>query len=317
MHRGRYAPSPSGYLHLGNACTALLAWLHMRQKGGVFVLRMEDIDLARCRPEYADAIIEDLRWLGLDWDEGPDVGGPFGSYVQSERMAAYEAALDRLLEAGRLYPCTCTRAQLKAIASAPHGIGSEGPAYPGLCRGRPFTEELLKTRHALRFQLPDEPLAFTDGVFGEQSFPPGAGGDFVVKRSDDMIGYQLAVAVDDAAMGITDVLRGEDLLDSTPRQIFLLRALGLPVPRYAHVPLILGEDGKRLAKRHGSVTLRELRGRGVDSRRIVGCLAHWAGLIDRPEPLAPQELVPLFRLSALPKTPIVYDEAKRRQLLGS
>jgi glutamyl-tRNA synthetase len=316
MLRGRYAPSPTGYLHLGNAFTALLAWLQIRRESGVFVLRMEDIDRDRSRPQYAEAIMEDLRWLGLDWDEGPDIGGPHAPYVQSERLSRYESALERLLEDGWLYPCTCTRALLKAIASAPHGLGSEGAAYPGLCRGRTLTDELRQSRYALRFRLPEEPVSFRDGVFGEQSFPAGAGGDFVVKRSDGLIGYQLAVSVDDAAMGMTDVLRGEDLLDSTPRQMLLLRALGHPVPRYAHVPLILGEDGKRLSKRHGSVTLRELRQAGVDSRRLVGCLAHWAGIQDEPEPLAPQQLIPRFRLSAIRKTPVVFDEAKRLKLFG-
>lgn len=314
MKRGRYAPSPSGYLHIGNAFTALMAWLQTRQAGGVFVLRMEDIDAARCRPEYAKAIMDDLRWLGLDWDEGPDTGGPHGPYVQSERISLYSAALRRLQDVGKLYPCTCTRAQLKAIASAPHGIGSEGPSYPGICRGKRLDAATLTDRYALRFMLPDEPVAFLDGVFGERVFPAGSGGDFVVKRSDSLFAYQLAVAVDDAEMGITDVLRGEDLLDSTPRQIFLLRALGHPVPRYAHVPLLVGEDGHRLAKRHGSVTLRELRQLGVDSRRLAGCLAHWAGLIDRPEPLTPRELVPLFSLSGIRTSAIVFDESKRRQL---
>jgi glutamyl-tRNA synthetase len=316
VKRGRYAPSPSGRLHIGNAFTALIAWLHMRKAGGVFVLRIEDIDRDRCKPEYEAALLDDLRWLGLDWDEGPDVGGPHGPYRQSERIPLYEEAIGRLLEDGRLYPCTCTRSQLKAIASAPHGLAGEGPAYPGFCRGRRLTPALMQSRYALRFRLPDEPLSFVDGVFGGQSFPPGAGGDFIVKRSDGLFGYQLAVAVDDAAMGITDVLRGEDLLDSTPRQIFLLRALGLPVPRYAHVPLILGEDGRRLAKRHGAVTLCELREAGVDARKLAGCLAHWAGIADRPEPASPRELIPLFNLSSLKKTPVVFDEEKRRQLFS-
>lgn len=316
MRRGRYAPSPSGYMHIGNALVALLSWLQMRQCGGTFILRMEDIDTARCKPEFAEAIKEDLHWLGIDWDEGPGVGGPHAPYVQSDRIGLYEDALQRLLESGLLYPCTCTRAELMSIASAPHGLTSEGPAYPGICRSKNRKPDQIEVRFSLRFALPDEPFTFFDGVQGEQTFPPGAGGDFVVKRSDGVFGYQLAVVADDAAMGVTDVLRGGDLLDSTPRQAFLFRALGFPVPRYAHVPLLFGEDGRRLSKRHGSITLRELRENGVTSRRLAGCLAHWAGLVDRPESLSPEELIPLFRLDSIRRESIVFDEAKRTQLLA-
>lgn len=305
---GRFAPTPSGALHLGNARTALLAWLHARREGGRFLLRIEDIDRARSRPHLAEQAIEDLRWLGLDWDEGPGVGGPHGPYYQSEREALYREALARLQASGCLYPCYCSRAQLMAIASAPHGLASEGPAYPGTCRR--LTPEQRREREAggktpsLRFALPDEAITFTDLVAGPQRFPPGAGGDFVVLRADGVIGYQLAVVVDDALMGVTHVLRGGDLLDSTPRQILLYRALGWPVPRFGHLPLLLGPDGARLAKRHGAVTLAGIRAAGTRSEAVVGHLAYLSGLIDRPEPVRPQELVAGFDLARVPREPV-------------
>lgn len=305
---GRFAPTPSGALHLGNARTALLAWLHARREGGRFLLRIEDIDRARSRPHLAEQAIEDLRWLGLDWDEGPGVGGPHGPYYQSEREALYREALARLQASGCLYPCYCSRAQLMAIASAPHGLASEGPAYPGTCRR--LTPEQRREREAggktpsLRFALPDEAITFTDLVAGPQRFPPGAGGDFVVLRADGVIGYQLAVVVDDALMGVTHVLRGGDLLDSTPRQILLYRALGWPVPRFGHLPLLLGPDGARLAKRHGAVTLAGIRAAGTRPEAVVGHLAYLSGLIDRPEPVRPQELVAGFDLARVPREPV-------------
>ncbi|MBY6275228.1 tRNA glutamyl-Q(34) synthetase GluQRS [Symbiobacterium thermophilum] len=305
---GRFAPTPSGALHLGNARTALLAWLHARRAGGRFILRIEDIDRARSRPHLAEQAIADLRWLGLDWDEGPDVGGPHGPYCQSEREELYRDALARLQAEGRLYPCYCSRAQLMAIASAPHGLASEGPAYPGTCRR--LTPEERRAREAggktpsLRFALPDEEIAFTDLIAGPQRFPPGAGGDFVVLRADGVIGYQLAVVVDDALMGVTHVLRGGDLLDSTPRQILLYRALGWPVPAFGHLPLLLGPDGARLAKRHGAVTLAGIRAAGTPPETVVGHLAYLSGLVDRPEPVRPEELIPVFDLARIPREPV-------------
>lgn len=294
--RGRYAPSPSGYLHLGNARTALIAWLQMRSAGGQFILRMEDIDAPRCKPEYAAYIIDDLRWLGLDWDEGPDIGGPYSPYTQSERLTLYEEALTALQREGYLYPCFCTRSQLQAIASAPHGLQSEGPVYPGTCR-RYLTEPVpIEEKHSLRFAMPSV----------------CEGGDFVVCRSDGIIGYQLAVVVDDAAMCITDVLRGDDLLDSTPRQTFLYRALGLEAPQFVHIPLLYGTDGKRLSKRHGSVTLQELRSEGVAPERVIGYLAYWSGLLKRPEPVAARDLIAAFKLGNIHDGPVVVTESMLR-----
>ncbi|WP_127531748.1 tRNA glutamyl-Q(34) synthetase GluQRS [Paenibacillus kobensis] len=319
MKRGRFAPTPSGYMHIGNARTALLSWLQIRSADGQFVLRIEDIDKPRSKPHYAKQAVDDLRWLGLDWDEGPDIGGDYAPYVQSEREASYEAALVQLQEREVLYPCYCSRADLQAIASAPHGLTAEGPAYPGSCRHLTAEEragrEALK-QPALRFALPDRPIAFHDEAAGEQSFPAGAGGDFVVKRADGIISYQLAVVVDDDAMGITDVLRGWDLLDSTPRQLLLYEALGMEPPRFAHVPLLLGPDGARLAKRHGAVSLASIRERGIAPELVVGLMAAWSGLHDRAEPIEAAELVRGFDLCRVPREPVVVDEAALR-MLGS
>jgi glutamyl-tRNA synthetase len=317
VRRGRFAPTPSGQLHIGNARTALLAWLQMRRAGGVFVLRMEDIDKPRSRPEYARQILDDLRWLGLDWDEGPDAGGPFAPYVQSERQALYEEALNRLIQDGWLYPCYCSRADLMGMASAPHGLASEGPVYPGTCRRLTLEDRNAKSAvktPSLRFAMPDRPVRFDDLTAGRQSFAPGAGGDFVVKRADGIIGYQLAVVVDDAAMGITDVMRGWDLLDSTPRQILLFEALGLPVPRFAHIPLLYGPDGRRLSKRHGDVTLSAIRASGTAPERVVGFLAYWSGLHDRPEPMKAADLIAGFDLAKIPREPVVCSDATLRSL---
>ncbi|QJC52197.1 tRNA glutamyl-Q(34) synthetase GluQRS [Paenibacillus albicereus] len=319
MIAGRFAPTPSGLMHLGNARTALLAWLQIRRLGGSFLLRMEDIDGPRSRPDYAEAALRDLRWLGLDWDEGPDRGGPRGPYTQSERHALYEQALERLRGQGLLYPCYCSRAELAAVASAPHGLASEGPAYPGTCRC--LTEEerrerALRKPPSLRFAVPPGRIVrFDDECAGPQETPPGAGGDFVVRRADGIFSYQLAVAVDDAAMGITHVLRGSDLLDSTPRQLLLLEALGLAPPRYAHVPLLMGPDGKRLAKRHGGTSLQALREAGVRPERVVGLLARWSGLLERAEPVRPRELVEAAAKRPLPALPIVVREEELSGML--
>jgi glutamyl-tRNA synthetase len=318
MKRGRFAPTPSGLMHIGNARTALLAWLQMRHAGGHFILRIEDIDKPRSKSHFAKQALDDLRWLGLDWDEGPDIGGPFAPYVQSEREDSYEAALQKLLEQGKLYPCFCSRAELQAIASAPHGLSAEGPAYPGLCRhltDTECTERAVVKQPSLRFAMPDRSVEYMDDTAGLQAFSPCAGGDFIVKRADGIISYQLAVVVDDAAMGITDILRGYDLLDSTPRQLLLYEALGLTPPRFAHVPLLLGSDGNRLAKRHGAVSLASIRERGLPPELIVGALAVWSGLHDRTEPIAAHELIDSFDLTKVPKMPIVVDDSTLK-LLG-
>jgi glutamyl-tRNA synthetase len=318
--RGRFAPSPTGQLHIGNARTALLAWLQARAAGGRFVMRVEDLDPGRVRPGYMAQQLDDLRWLGLDWDEGPDVGGPFGPYLQTERTERYEAALRILARGGRLFACSCTRRDLAAAASAPHA-GEEGPRYPGNCRARPVDADAPDLTHwgageyALRFRVDPGPITFQDGVQGEVRLDPAELGDFVVRRKDGVAAYQLAVVVDDAAMGITDVVRGGDLLGSTPLQILLFRALGLQPPRFAHVPLMLGIDGDRLAKRHGAVSLVDLRERGVPPAKVVGWLATTCGLIPSGAVASPRDLVAGFDLAAIPREPTIVTPAMLRELV--
>ncbi|MBY9078476.1 tRNA glutamyl-Q(34) synthetase GluQRS [Paenibacillus sp. HN-1] len=306
--RGRFAPSPSGHIHIGNALAALIAWLQIRSQHGEFVLRMEDIDVSRCRPAFAVSILDDLRWLGLDWDEGPDVGGPFAPYTQSERLDLYEEALNRLLDDGRLYPCYCSRHDILAAAAAPHGLSSEGPVYPGTCRNLTPEEAASQAQAkspSLRFRVEDKTLCLEDGIAGLRCLNAATGGDFIIRRADGIYSYQLAVVVDDARMGITDVLRGADLLDSTPRQLLLYEALGWQAPRFAHVPLLMGPDGRRLAKRHGGITLAELRTAGVTPAGVTGWLAWVIGLIPEPAQVAAWDLIPLFGLTKLKSSDIV------------
>ncbi len=304
--RGRFAPSPTGPLHLGNARTALLAWLDVRSRGGTLAMRVEDLDGPRVRPGLEARILEELRWLGLDWDEGPDVGGAYGPYRQSERGGHHAGALDRLRDQGLAYPCFCSRAEIAQASQAPHA-SDEGPRYPGTCRGLTPAERADRAARrppAWRFRVPDGPVPFRDGFHGECTFDVAATvGDFVVARADGVPAYQLAVVVDDAAMAVTDVLRGDDLLPSTSRQILLYRALGLPEPRFAHVPLVVGADGERLAKRHGALSVGELRERGVGAPAVVGLLASASGLAPPAARVMPADLVAGFRLDRVPREP--------------
>lgn len=310
--RGRFAPTPSGQLHLGNAFASLLAWLQIRQARGTFVMRVEDIDKHRAKPELREQQMDDLRWLGLDWDEGPDKGGPDAPYLQSLRDPLYEEALERLEAQGLLYPCYCSRADLAGVASAPHGLSSEGPVYPGLCRHLSASERELRAQTktpSLRFRMPEGLTEFWDRVYGAMRYEGRELGDFVVKRADGMYSYQLAVTVDDAAMGITDVLRGADLLDSTPRQLALYEALGLQPPRFTHVPLLGDASGMRYSKRDRSLTLQALREQGVRAERIIGLLAYLAGMLSQPEETKAGELVGKLDLDCLPhETIAVRDE---------
>jgi glutamyl-tRNA synthetase len=272
-------------------------------------MRVEDLDFGRVRPGFVETQLDELRWLGLDWDEGPDVGGPHAPYLQSLRTGEYEAALRALAGAGLLFACGCSRRDIAGAASAPHA-GEEGPRYSGACRERAVAagaEDLTRagvSLYALRLRAEPEEVCFDDGVRGRVCFDPSADtGDFVVRRKDGVAAYQLAVVVDDAAMGITDVVRGGDLLGSTARQLLLFRALGLPAPRFAHVPLLLGEDGERLAKRHGAVSLGELRAAGVAPEAVVGWLASTCGLAPAGRSLRPADLLPGFDLARLPGDP--------------
>jgi len=303
IKRGRFAPTPSGELHIGNAFAALASWLQIRQSGGTYVLRIEDIDKPRSRPAFAKLQQEDLRWLGIDWDEGPNVGGAFAPYEQSKRELLYEAALRQLQQSEHLYPCYCSRAELAMIASAPHGLSSEGAAYPGICRHLSTEERASKEIHkspSLRFIMPDQPIVFDDQIRGVTSYKNEELGDFVIKRADGVFSYQLAVVVDDAAMAVTDVLRGADLLDSTPRQLALYKALSIQPPRFAHIPLLGDEDGHRLSKRDKSLTLAALREDGVKPERLVGLIGYIAGWLDELRPMAAQQLIPHFSLDSLP-----------------
>lgn len=262
-YRGRLAPSPTGYLHLGHARTFWTAQKRAQAAGGTLILRNEDLDGARCRPEFVQAIYDDLRWFGFTWQEGPDCGGPHAPYTQSERMEHYRAVFAQLQRDGWIYPCTCSRKEILSALSAPHQ-GDEEPIYPGTCRGSKLEEvQSSKSDRRInwRFRVPDgEAIAFVDGHHGPQQFIAGKDfGDFIVWRQDDFPAYQLAVVADDAAMQITEVVRGADLLTSTARQLLLYRALGLSAPAFYHCPLMLDENGVRLAKRHESLSLRALR----------------------------------------------------------
>jgi glutamyl-tRNA synthetase len=294
-YRGRLAPSPTGFLHLGHARTFWAAQRRSRVRGGTLLLRNEDLDRARCKPEFVAAMLEDLHWFGFQWQEGPDCGGPFGPYAQSERGRFYLAAFIKLRAAGSIYPCTCSRQDVRRALQAPHA-GEDEPLYPGTCRPRGGDgwrvtrdeDNASLTHHAShithhassvthhpslpnwRFLVPDgEVISFVDGNYGPQQFVAGKDfGDFIVWRHDDIPAYQLAVVVDDAAMQITEVVRGEDLLRSTARQLLLYRALELTPPQFFHCPLVTDAAGVRLAKRHDALNLRALRAKGLQPETL-------------------------------------------------
>jgi glutamyl/glutaminyl-tRNA synthetase len=283
-YRGRIAPSPTGYLHLGHASTFWKAFERAQEHEGALIFRNEDLDTQRCRAEFAGAMMEDLRWYGIGWQEGPDVGGGFGPYAQSARREFYVEAWRKLLRGGWLYPCSCSRRELAQMASAPHDDNDE-PVYPGTCRSRrlaasgygprdgpPAADARAETPLGVnwRFRVPDgEAVEFVDSRMGAQSFEAGRDfGDFLVWRRDDVPSYQLAVVVDDAAMEVSEVVRGADLLCSTARQILLQKALGLATPEYYHCPLMSDERGVRLAKRHDALSLRGLRQLGRTPEQV-------------------------------------------------
>jgi glutamyl-tRNA synthetase len=299
MTRGRYAPSPTGFLHLGNARTALAAWLHTRSRGGEFVLRIEDLDSQRSRPEFIRANISELRWLELDWDEGPDVG-KYAPYLQSQRFELYQRALETLQQKGHLFECYLSRKDLQEVASAPH----EKVAVYGK-QERQRNEEVREQKRqegktpSLRFRVPDKTVRLEDSLCGLQLFSALHDvGDFVVRRADGEWAYQLAVVVDDIAMNISEVVRGEDLLQSTAAQLLLYEALDATPPTFLHVPLLADETGSRMSKRKGSLTLTSLRENGVEPERLVGLLAFSLGLLEEPKEVMPRDLLNVYSLES-------------------
>ena len=299
---GRFAPSPSGYMHLGNLLAMLLAWLDCRALGGEMVFRMEDLDPARSKPAYRDAMAADLRWLGLDWDRGwPEDGG----YAQSERRALYEEAFQSLAARGLVYPCYCRRSERLAAASAPHPGERE---HDGGCRCAELTEAAraaldFSRSPAWKLRAPDETIMIHDGHYGPFTQNPARDiGDFIIRRADGVYAYQLAVSVDDMLMGVTRVVRGRDLLSSAPRQKWLIETLGGAAPAYCHCPLLTGGAGK-LSKRLGSLSTETLR-REYRGEEIVGRLAFLCGLTDRDAPVSARELVSAFSWEKIEKEDI-------------
>lgn len=292
---GRFAPSPSGRMHLGNVFTAVLSWLSVRSRGGRWILRIEDLDPQRSKAEHARRIEDDLLWLGLDWDEGGlDDRGEHGPYSQSRRLQLYEAAFERLVAQGLVYNCRCRRADIMAT-QAPHQ--SDGRiVYAGTCRPQaapPFGTS-VKSGVAARLYVPDCTIDFTDEIYGPQSVEPARHcGDFVLRRADGAWAYQLAVVVDDAMMGVTEVVRGSDLLLSAAQQIYLYGLLGFPAPEFAHLPLICNGDGRRLSKRDASLAMDQLR-KKYSAAEIIGIVGYLAGLLPAPEPCRAEELASAF-----------------------
>ncbi|WP_308388414.1 glutamate--tRNA ligase [Acidithiobacillus sp. AMEEHan] len=307
----RFAPSPTGHIHLGNARTALFAFWAARQSGGRFIIRMEDTDQARSPAELAKALLEDLRWLGLDWDEGPDCGGPHGPYTQMERLPVYNDLLQRLLDTGHAYPCFCKADELSAEREAQRAAG-KAPRYSGRCRAISAAEAqrrlVVGEEATLRFAVPRSgTLRVEDLVWGERAYSLADLGDFVLRRSDGSPSFFFANAVDDALMGVNLVLRGEDHLSNTPRQILILQALGLPVPDYGHLPLLQGSDGQPLSKRNGAASLRELRSAGY----LPAALRNYLGQLGHHYPAthwrSDAELIADFSLARIGRAPAQFD----------
>jgi glutamyl-tRNA synthetase len=309
----RLAPSPTGALHLGNARSFLINWLLARQNGWRIVLRIEDLDGPRIKAGADQQSIEDLRWLGLDWDQGP--------FYQSERLATYGKAIDFLFSQKKAYACICSRRESQLAASAPHAE-DRSHRYPGTCRGKfssiAEAREASGREPAIRFQVPDDTISFRDQFAGNVKFSAHDLGDFVIAKGDGTPAYQLAVVIDDVDMGITDVVRGNDLIESAARQILLYKALDLEnrIPRYTHLPLVLGPDGHRLAKRHGDSRLSRYRGNGVPAGNVLGLLARWCGIEGVSADVRAVDLIKNFHLSALPRMPITFTKEDEQLLLA-
>lgn len=320
MIRTRFAPSPTGELHLGNARTALFSWLYARANGGQFVLRVEDTDAERSRPEYETALIADLQWLGLDWDEGPDCGGPHAPYRQTGRIARYEVVAQQLLASRDAYWCFCGKESLDTLRAEYEARG-EVYHYPGYCRKLDPAESAQRKSSgesaALRLASPQEMVAFTDLIRGPIETPPEQIADFVLVRNDGMPVYNFAVVADDHDMEITHVLRGEDHISNTPKQILIYRALGWTIPHFAHLPMLLGPDRSKLSKRHGDTTLADLRVKGFPPAAVINALAlcgwsHPGGL----EIFTPEEARKAFSLERVNRAAAVFDETRLRFLSG-
>ncbi len=303
---GRLAPSPTGAQHIGNARTYLIAWLSARTQNGQVLLRIEDIDSPRTKPGAAQIAQDDLRWLGLNWD------GP--TQVQTSRLSLYQSAFERLKSKELVYPCTCSRKDVEDAASAPH-LDHEPTPYPGTCAQRRAADaEVITDRpYAWRFRFTSQP-AFTDRFVGQVQPDPRHAGDFVIWKNTGTPAYQLAVVVDDAAQQVTEVIRGDDLIPSTPRQLSIYQALGLVPPQFIHVPLVVGPDGRRLAKRHGDTRLATLREQGVPAESCVGLLAWSCGWLSNIQPITAQELLPRFSLQTIPRTPFVLTDNLLRKI---
>lgn len=302
---GRFAPTPSGYAHMGNLFCYFLAWLSAKSQGGQILLRIEDLDTQRTSPALAEETMEDLLWLGLTWDQGPRVGGEAGPYYQSQRTHIYQQALAALEEMGCVYPCFCSRSDVKN-ANAPH-LSDGRTVYPGTCRKlTPEDQARLSALRApaWRVAVEEETISFTDRLQGfyAQEMTTQCG-DFPIRRADGVFCYQLAVVLDDALMGVTEVVRASDLLSSTPQQLYLYKKLQLPAPRFIHIPTVLDPEGNRLAKRSGSTSLRELKQR-YSREEILGKLAYLAGLQPTPAPQTLEALLPLFSWDKVPKQDI-------------
>ncbi|MBS3821248.1 MAG: tRNA glutamyl-Q(34) synthetase GluQRS [Planctomycetes bacterium] len=309
----RLAPSPTGALHLGNARTFLLNWLLARQRGWRVLFRMEDLDGPRVKAGADQQAVDNLCWLGLDWD------GPVTR--QSDRGEAYQQALRELIDAGWAYPCTCSRQDIEQSSSAPH-VEDGVAVYPGTCRSRwdspQQAREATGRPVAWRARVTDRPISFDDAFAGRQTYNLSRTcGDFVVLKNDGLAAYQLAVVVDDAATGVDAIVRGADLLESTARQLHLRRRLGLDGEvTYWHLPLVIGEDGRRLAKRHGDTRLATYIEAGVPRQRVLGLLAWWSGQIDQPREISLDDLLSRFDAAAIPHEPVVFTTADNRWLRG-
>lgn len=315
--RVRFAPSPTGKLHLGGARTAIFNWAFARSMGGTFILRIEDTDPERSTDENIGIIVRALRWLGLDWDEGPEIGGPYGPYRQTERFDTYTQALALLKERGAAYPCFCTKDALDAKRKAAEESGAAYTGYDRTCRHLSAEEAAARIAagepHVWRLKVPEDhaPIAFDDAVYGHTEFPAEVMDDMIVMRSDGTPTYNFAVVCDDSAMKITHVIRGDDHLSNTPRQILIYEALGLPVPQFAHLSMILGPDGKKLSKRHGATSVEEYRDRGYLSDAFVNYLALLGWALDGETTIIPREvLCTRFSLDRITKKDAIFDEQK-------